>query len=165
MKKILTPERLIMVLFVGIIATGIYLQGAQKGIRSIDPSTLAKWVKQEPDTVIVIDVRTLEEHEAGYIPGTDLNIDYNELDAHIDKLPSDKNARIVVYCRSGRRSAMAYKTLEEMGYTNLYNLDGGVLRWTREGYPLEKDKENDGSKERSFLFFRHNVRRPVVPLS
>ena len=74
----------------------------------------------------------------GDIPGTDLSIPYNDIESHLDLLPEDPDARIVVYCKSDPMSVMAAETLLEMGYTNLYNLSGGFVAWSAEGLPLEE---------------------------
>jgi rhodanese-related sulfurtransferase len=72
----------------------------------------------------------------GEIEGTDLFIPYNDTQSHLDKLPIDKNAKIVVYCMSDRMSNIAAKELVELGYTNVLNLDGGMISWKESGYNL-----------------------------
>lgn len=72
----------------------------------------------------------------GEIAGTDLYIPYTDLKARAAELPTDKAAKIVVYCRSGSESAIAAQTLLDLGYTNIDNLDGGMNAWTAFGGSL-----------------------------
>ena len=72
----------------------------------------------------------------GEIQRTDLFIPYDEIEKNLSKLPADKNAKIVVYCRSGRMSAIAAKTLTDLGYTNITDVAGGMFAWEMQGYPL-----------------------------
>lgn len=72
----------------------------------------------------------------GELPQTDSFIPYNEIEANLDQLPADKNTRIVLYCRSGRMSTEAAQTLVNLGYTNVAELDGGMLAWQNAGNEL-----------------------------
>jgi rhodanese-related sulfurtransferase len=72
----------------------------------------------------------------GEIEGTDLFVPYNEIEKHFDQLPADKSARVVLYCRSGSMSATAARTLVRLGYTDVWNLDGGMIAWKAAGYSL-----------------------------
>jgi len=71
----------------------------------------------------------------GEIPKTDQFIAYDEIGKNLDKLP-DKNARIVVYCRSGPMSTAVAKALVAAGYTNILELTGGMSAWEAAGYEL-----------------------------
>ena len=73
---------------------------------------------------IVIDVRTESEYNEGHIKGA-INIPVDE----IENITYDKNETLIVYCASGVRSSNAATILADMGYTSLYNLDGGLLNW------------------------------------
>ena len=72
----------------------------------------------------------------GEIANTDAFVPYNKIDKNLDKLPADKNAKIVLYCRSGRMSAIAAETLVRLGYTNVWNMEGGMSAWEMLGLPL-----------------------------
>lgn len=72
----------------------------------------------------------------GEIAPTDAFIPFDQTAQQLSKYPADKNARIVVYCRSGRMSAVAAEALVKAGYTNVLDLEGGMNAWEQAGYPL-----------------------------
>lgn len=77
--------------------------------------------------------------EQKHIEKTDEFIPYTEIEKYKGRLPKDKDAKIVVYCRSGSMSATAAETLRNLGYTNVYNLVGGTFGWETKGYEFEKE--------------------------
>ena len=87
----------------------------------------AKEMMDENDDAVILDVRTQEEYEEGHIEGAVLIPDYEIEDKAGEMLP-DKGTTILVYCRSGRRSAAASSSLYNLGYTNVYDF-GGIIDW------------------------------------
>ena len=82
------------------------------------------------ENFVLLDVRTQEEYNAGYIAGAIL-LPYDEINAKATIVLPDKEKEIVLYCRSGRRSAIAKKSLLDLGYQKVVDF-GGVKRWKGE---------------------------------
>ena len=90
----------------------------------------AKKIMDTESEYVILDVRTEEEFAQGHIPGAMLIPDYAIREEAESSLP-DKDALILVYCRSGRRSKNAAQTLAELGYTNIREF-GGIMSWPYE---------------------------------
>lgn len=93
-----------------------------------------EWATQfkTDDQGFLLDVRTPEEFEDGYIPGA-TNIDIYlgpEFIEEVEKL--DKGKNYYVYCRSGKRSGQACTIMNQLGFKNAYNLSGGFMEWDGE---------------------------------
>jgi len=91
------------------------------------------WTMLQNKDFVLINVHIPYE---GELPQTDQFIPYNTIDQNIDRLPQDKAARVVLYCRSGRMSAIASETMVNLGYTNVFNLKEGMHEWQQKGYSL-----------------------------
>jgi phage shock protein E len=87
---------------------------------------------------VLIDVRSPEEHSAGFIPGTDLNIDFREIKTRHREIGVPLDEHIVVYCQSGHRSNIAAETLADIGYTHVYNVRGSMNAWVEAGYQVTR---------------------------
>ncbi|GAL66214.1 rhodanese-like domain-containing protein [Jejuia pallidilutea] len=94
--------------------------------------TQEEWVAQlkNDDNAVVLDVRTDAEIAEGIIPNA-VHLDIYKGQEFIDALEDlDKSKSYYVYCRSGNRSGQACQIMEELGFENAYNLEGGMLQWT-----------------------------------
>ncbi len=77
----------------------------------------------------------------GEIEKTDSFIAYDEIEKNLNKLPQDKSAQLVLYCRSGRMSQIAAEKLVQLGYSNVWNLDRGMLGWELSGFPIVEKQQ------------------------
>jgi rhodanese-related sulfurtransferase len=99
---------------------------APRAYTKISPAE-AKRVLESEEPYLLVDVRSPEEFSAGHIQGARLIPNYEIADRAYRELP-DKDAPIIVYCRSGMRSSGAARALIKMGYTRIYDL-GGIMSW------------------------------------
>ncbi len=101
-------------------------------------SGLAKAPSPDKKGFVLVDVRSPEEHVSGFIPGTDLNIDFREIKSRHRELKAQLDDHVVVYCQSGHRSNIAAETLADLGYRHVYNVQGSMNAWTEAGFPVER---------------------------
>jgi len=111
------------------------LAGSEADYENVSVKEFSKIIRQ--NDVQILDVRTFEEYSEGHINGA-LMADYNGPTFREDALKVlDKGKKVAIYCRSGRRSAAAAKILSKEGFT-LYNLETGIIGWTKEGKKIVK---------------------------
>lgn len=92
----------------------------------------------QDENVMVIDVRTPGEVSASYISLTDYFFNINDPKFKENIASLDKSKSYIVYCRSGKRSSSALSYMESQGFTNLYELSGGILSWQEKDLLLSK---------------------------
>jgi rhodanese-related sulfurtransferase len=100
----------------------------QAQMNELAPDVWAE-LQEQTSASVILDVRTVEEFESGYIKGA-LNMDIRggaDFIASVEAL--DKSKTYFVYCRSGARSGQACQLMSQMGFSAVYNLEGGVLAW------------------------------------
>lgn len=85
----------------------------------------------------LIDVRTTEEYSEGHLKNA-RNIDVNARDFNEQIASLNKKKPVFVYCKSGGRSSEAAAKMKEQGFAEIYNMDGGIMKWSAAGKPLEK---------------------------
>jgi len=105
---------------------------ATRGFDDIDPSRLTRLMNHE-DTLL-LDTRTIGEYRQGHILHS-RHMPTHELASRMGELEKHRDAHIVVYCRSGNRSAVACKMLKNQGFEKIYNLGGGIMAWQGASLP------------------------------
>ena len=112
------------------------LQRVKSEIREIDAEQLKQRLEGDGDELILIDIRERDEVADGLIAGA-THIPRGFLDLRIENVTPDRDAPIALYCAGGTRSALAARTLAEMGYTDVVSLDSGFRGWKHAGYKFE----------------------------
>lgn len=107
---------------------------AEAGVRVDDAEAVAALLEAEPDRT-VIDVRTPEEFAAGHVEGAVL-VDYNAPDFADRIAEFDPEGDYVIYCRSGNRSAGARDVMADQGFTDVVDVEGGIVAWNEAGLPI-----------------------------
>src|SRR4051812_45834748 len=107
-------------------------------IRKTVPTITLEEIKRRieaKEPMVLVDVREKEENRAGYIPGA-ISVPRGFLEMQIEANVPKKDARVVLYCAGGTRSALATKTLQDLGYTNVESANPGFVRWKDLKYPI-----------------------------
>ena len=113
--------------------SGIDVSVAGGSYKNVEPKELNSMLKNKDFVLINVHIPF-----AGNIAKTDLSISYDQIEQNLSQLPADKDAKILLYCRSGHMSQIAAEKLVSLGYTNIWNLKGGMNDWEQAGYNKEK---------------------------
>lgn len=106
----------------------------QEGISVVDSNKFEQQMKESSSQIV--DVRTPEEFEEGHITNAvNMNVTGDDFEKQIESL--DKEKPVMVYCKSGGRSARAASILKDKGFKNVYDLDGGIIGWNKANKPIE----------------------------
>lgn len=105
-------------------------------IQLVSPSEAATVLSERAPEVVLLDVRTPEEFNEVRVPGS-VNVDFYAADfaSQLDTLAKD--VPYVVYCRSGNRSSQTMNIMRELGFLEVWDVDGGIISWNEAGLPLE----------------------------
>lgn len=127
--------------FITVILLGSSTQSSEvlspKPFADLDPKTFHQLIQDEDKRIVLLDIRTPEEYAHGYLAQATLMDFYaNDFKSKLEQL--DKDPTYLLYCRSGNRSRQALNLMEQLGFKDAHHLAGGILRWTAEGYPVER---------------------------
>ncbi|HEY3188548.1 MAG TPA: molybdopterin-synthase adenylyltransferase MoeB [Solirubrobacteraceae bacterium] len=115
-----------------------YIRQVKQQIDEVDPSDVHGLLG---DSVAIVDVRETEEWDQGHVPGAK-HVPRGYLESRIEGAVPDRDARVVLYCASGNRSALAAKTLrDELGYAHVESMTGGITLWKDRGYEVETPRK------------------------
>jgi rhodanese-related sulfurtransferase len=106
----------------------------KQSIATIEVQELKQLLDADPN-LCLIDVREVYEWQTGHIEGASL-IPKEELTTRIESKISDRDHPIYLHCKGGVRSLYAAQCLMDMGFKNVYSVNGGILEWEGQGYPV-----------------------------
>src|SRR3954471_23386692 len=111
-----------------------FIRQVKERVAEIDPADAKK---QGSNGAVLVDVRETDEFSAGHIPGAK-HVPRGYLEQRIEAAVPDHDKHVILYCASGNRSALAAKTLQdELGYSNVESMRGGITLWKDRGYDVE----------------------------
>jgi len=134
-----------------------YIRKIKSEIAEVDPTAAHEC---SDDGVAFVDVRETEEFERGHLPGA-THIPRGYLESRIDGAVPDHSQRVIVYCASGQRSALAAKTLADLGYEHVESMTGGFTLWKDRGY--EFDVPRTLTAEQRDRYSRHMLVPEIGP--
>lgn len=154
---------LMKALFYSFVVTSLFFisctSQTSKNIQTIAPSVYAEKIK-ETENAQLIDVRTPEEYAVEHLKNA-TNINWNGADFEAKVKQLDPSKPVFVYCKVGGRSSQAAAKLADLGFKEIYNLEGGIMKWSGEKIS-EKAKKNSGISSDDYLKLISSDKKVVV---
>jgi molybdopterin/thiamine biosynthesis adenylyltransferase/rhodanese-related sulfurtransferase len=135
-------------------ATGAeVIRQVKERIEEVDPREVHDLIEAGPNGTVIVDVREQHEFEEAHIPGAK-HVPRGHLESRIETAAPDKGRRVILYCQSGNRSALAADTLQQLlGYEDVASMTGGITLWKDRGYDV--DVPRSLSSEQRTRYSRH----------
>lgn len=141
MRTTITKIALLLILSISFTSCGQKTKSEANGIETKEGIVVSLISSEDLNAKLgeiqLIDVRTPEEYTQGHLKNS-VNINFYDASFYDDMNKLDKNKELFIYCRSGGRSAKAAKQLEKLGFTRVYDLQGGIINWNKNNLEVVK---------------------------
>ncbi len=127
----------LLILSIGLVACSSGTDTLATGIRAVAATEAQAVIDAAPTDLVVLDVRTPEEFGEGHLANA-VNIDFYAGDFSDQLAALDPETPYVLYCRSGNRSGTTAEMMEELGFADVAEVDGGILAWEQAGLPITR---------------------------
>lgn len=128
-----------LILFATAIAGCITAEQTQHNIVKVSPDEAYRLIQENKNNpnFVIVDIRTPQEYNSGHIENA-ININFYDPDFKQKLSKLDRDKTYVVYCRTGQRSGLAMPIFRELGFKEVYEIEGGIVRWVKSGYSVIK---------------------------
>jgi len=132
--------RIVLAVFLSIAAIALFVS-LQCTAKAISPSSIAASPylieRVKNNEWLLIDVRPADDFKQGHIPGA-INMPHENIDDYLTQLSDYKDKPIVIYCRSGNKSKLTIKMLQNLDFSDVMHLEGDMLGWSASRLPIER---------------------------
>ncbi len=136
MKSVMIRSLFVLVLALSVLVTACSSDTTTQSIELVSPTEAAQVIADDPAGLVVLDIRTPQEfNEARLADAVMVDFYAEDFAAQLETL--DKDVPYVMYCNSGNRSSDAVKTMKDLGFVEVYEIDGGIVNWYDQGLPIE----------------------------
>ena len=136
MKSVMIRSLFVLVLALSVLVTACSSDTTTQSIELVSPTEAAQVIADDPAGLVVLDIRTPQEfNEARLADAVMVDFYAEDFAAQLETL--DKDVPYVMYCNSGNRSSDAVKTMKDLGFVEVYEIDGGIVNWYDQCLPIE----------------------------